>query len=601
MKNKVVGGLVAGAWAALLISACTLDDRVVEPASRAGAENAGTSGSGGSPASAGSQASAGNQARAGMGSAGDGLGGASADAGAGGEMAVCEGAECADCAGATPTPGTACGECGTQVCNPDQTTTSCSDPKFNACGGCAKLVAAPDTACGECGKYECAADKQSVTCKDPGKNACGGCGVLANAPNSSCGSCGDWQCTADKSGVQCSGVNANACGGCGTLANAPGVACGECGKYECSVDKASTTCKDPGKNACGGCSVLTGTLNAACGAGNCGKLACSTDKNSLICSGGAPNACGGCSALTPSGATKGASCGTCSRTWACNPDLISLSCAGTMPNVCGGCSAITGTLGASCGACSVTACSSDKNSLVCNAQCTGTQVCVSGLNQCKTPDCTAANSCGKSDGAGGICTNAKGNCPAKPNSTVACAGSSCTYTCATKTLSCSTAAEPACGTWNFESKTPEGWYLDTTPGASDAVDKVKGLYLVAPPGTGGGSWSLAVDIDGSKGSGAAIALQLCGGAPATGLFGQLHAKVWFKPSDGNGGLGGPGYTYLTGTGVGVGGHDVNCPAGVWFDAPSQNIAGTNVTHAHVTIGGIAGHKGTLYFDNIYFD
>src|SRR6187551_3825160 len=434
MKNQVLGALVIATWVAFLISGCSGEKRAFSEANRGGAQSAGASG-GGDLARGGSHASAGNQALAGM---GDASGAASAEAGAGGEAgASCQGSECGECAGATPEPGTACGECGEYVCNADQTTTSCSDPKFNACGGC---------------------------------------GVLAAAPNSSCGACGDWQCTADKTSVKCSGLNANACGGCGTLANAPGVACGKCGKYECSADKASTACKDPGMNACGGCT------------------------------------------------------------------------------------AISGTLGASCDACSVTACAPDKNSLVCKSQCTATQVCVSGLNQCKTPDCSAANSCGKSDGAGSTCTNTKGNCLAKPNSTVQCAGSSCAYTCKTKSLSCSTAAEPACGTWNFESKTQEGWYLDTTVwGVNDAADKVKGLYLAAPPGAGAGSYSLALDVDGSTGkSGTTVVVELCpGSAAATGISGKFHASVWWKPNDGKGGLGGPGYAYLLPSG---GGTDVNCPA-----------------------------------------
>ena len=92
-------------------------------------------------------------------------------------------------------------------------------------------------------------------------------------------------------------------------------------------------------------------------------------------------------------------------------------------------------------------------------------------------------------------------------------------------------------------------------GVINAADKVKGLYLAAPPGAGAGSWSLAVDVDGSNGkSGTTIALQLCAGsAPATGLDGKFHATVWWKPSDSNGQLGGPGYAYLSGPGVNVGG------------------------------------------------
>jgi len=618
MKNQVVGALVVGVVAAFVASACGSKERSFGTDGKAGGQgNAGTSGSGpergGSHANGGSPASGGRPSTAGM--AGDGVvvGGSSAEGGAGGASGggdaggTCQGADCATCVGASPAPGTQCGECGKYVCNPDKVTTSCADPKHNACGGCAELVAAPGAACGSCGKYECAADKESVKCNDPGKNACGGCGTLASAPNSSCGSCGNWVCTADKTSVQCSGVNANACGGCGTLANAPGAACGQCGKYACSADKASTTCSDPGKNACGGCTVLTGTLNAACGTTGCGKLTCSADKESLTCTGDVANACGGCnSTLTPAGATKDASCGTCGRTWACNADKNSLSCAGTMPNVCGGCTAITGSVGAACGACSVTACSTDKNSLVCNSQCTASQVCVQGLNQCKTPDCSASNSCGMSDGAGGICTNTKGKCPAKPNATGSCSGSSCVYVCQSShfagTLSCSTPSEPACGSWDFESNTPEGWYVNTAAGGNAASGAV---FATTPPGTGAGSHSLAVNIDGTKANASYVTLSvnLCpGSAAATGIAGAFHVSVWFKPTDANGAPSGPGYTYLSnGSNTVVGGGDYNTPANTWFDIPSSYVMSVSVSRVDVSVGGLDGHKGVLYIDNAYFD
>jgi hypothetical protein len=613
MQRKLVGGLLVGACATLVASACTLPSpdkgsggQAGVGAAGSGSQVAGTTQADGGVETGGSTSAGGVSASGGTGGTG-GTGGKVGTAGtgedpdaggAGGEPSTCQGDACLPCTGAMPAAGTKCGECGTYACNPDGKTTSCSDPKLNDCGGCTKLVAAPGATCGDCGKYECSTDKESVICKDPGKNACGGCGTLASQPNSSCGTCGDWKCSTDKTTVQCSGANANACGGCGTLANAPGTACGQCGKYECSSDKASTACQDPGKNACGGCAVLSGTLGAACGNGKCGKLACSSDKNSLVCQGDVPNACGGCATLTPSGATKGASCGSCSRTWSCNADLNSLSCTGTTPNACGGCSTLSGTLGASCGACSVTACATDKESLVCNSQCTGAQVCVSGLNQCKTPDCSAADSCGKPDGAGGTCTNTKGKCVAKPNSTATCAGSSCAYTCSKKTLSCSTTAEPACGSWNFESNTVEGWSVDqsATSAASGS------LYLATPPGSGAGTYSLAVKADGVTKANAdcvAISAKLCAaGAPATGLQGKFHISVWYTPTDGKGAPSGPAYMALQPSG---GGTDNNTPANTWFDVPSFDVAGANVTGATVYICGLTGHKGTLFFDNIYFE
>jgi hypothetical protein len=396
-------------------------------------------------------------------------------------------------------------------------------------------------------------------------------------------------------GGSCQPVDYNACGGCAELVAAPGTACGECGKYECAADKESVTCEDVGKNECGGCGVLAMAPNSSCG--DCGSWECTADKTDVKCSGLNANACGGCGALANA---PGLPCGQCG-TFECSVDKASTACNDPGKNACGGCTALTGTLNAACGPCSVTACSADKNSLDCNSQCTAAQVCVSGLNQCKTPDCSAANSCGMSDGAGSTCINAKGHCPAKPNATGSCSGSSCAYACSTKALSCSTSAEPACGSWNFESNSVgfEGWKLKNTSNADSG-----GLYYAAPPGGNGfGAHSLALNVDASAAVNASfitITVEFCpGGALATGIQGAFHAQVWFKPTDGKGGLGGPGYSYIDNGSVS--GPDVNCPPGAWFDVPSNNVSGTSIKMVELTIGGIEGHKGVLYFDNMYFE
>jgi hypothetical protein len=131
-----------------------------------------------------------------------------------------------------------------------------------------------------------------------------------------------------------------------------------------------------------------------------------------------------------------------------------------------------------------------------------------------------------------------------------------------------------------------------------------GLYLTTPPGTGAGAHSLALNVDGTTGASIAqISLDFCpGGALATGIQGQLHVSVWFKPTDGNGSFGGPGDTSITdGNGTLVGVLDTACPAGVWFDVPSRSVLGVSVKHVEVAFSGLADRKGVLYFDNIYFD
>jgi hypothetical protein len=115
---------------------------------------------------------------------------------------------------------------------------------------------------------------------------------------------------------------------------------------------------------------------------------------------------------------------------------------------------------------------------------------------------------------------------------------------------------------------------------------------------------LAVDVDGTSGdTNATISLDFCaGGALATGIQGALHVMVWYKPTDGGTAPSGPGYTYISdGSGTTVSSTDYNTPASQWFDIPTFNVSGASIKHVDVTISGIDGHKGTLYFDNIHFD
>ncbi len=139
--------------------------------------------------------------------------------------------------------------------------------------------------------------------------------------------------------------------------------------------------------------------------------------------------------------------------------------------------------------------------------------------------------------------------------------------------------------------------------ASDAVSG--GLSVATPPGGGTtyGQRSLALNVDGTTGgTNAGIKVEFCGGSLATGIFGVLHAMIWFKPTDGGGALAGPGYLYLydNSTSI-VGGDDTNTPANGWFEVHSHGVMGASVKHAELTVSGISGRKGVLYFDNIYFD
>ena len=133
---------------------------------------------------------------------------------------------------------------------------------------------------------------------------------------------------------------------------------------------------------------------------------------------------------------------------------------------------------------------------------------------------------------------------------------------------------------------------------------VGGFSFPAPPGgTGYGSRSAALTIDGTKGDFAALRVNFCpSGAATSGLIGKLHVMVWYKPTSG-GAPAGPGYLYLyDGVQHIGGGTDVNTPANQWFDVPTFNIdSDTPIKYAELRIAGLTGRKGVLYIDNIYFD
>ena len=144
--------------------------------------------------------------------------------------------------------------------------------------------------------------------------------------------------------------------------------------------------------------------------------------------------------------------------------------------------------------------------------------------------------------------------------------------------------------------------MNTAGGNSAAVGSA---FVTTPPGSGAGSRSLAVNVDASAlavGQ-VTVSVDFCpGGAQATGIQGAFHVSVWFKPSDSNGAPSGPGYAYLTnGNTVVNGGSDFNTPAGMWFELATAFAQGASVSHVDVTVGGLEGHKGVLYFDNAHFD
>jgi len=408
--------------------------------------------------------------------------------------------------------------CGTSQCASDTDATQCEGPACHACAASAT------------GDPQCTGNACGLTCHS-GYHSCKGACVTDTDP-ANCGS-GCITCPGPVSGPGmplCSG------GGCTFTCNQGYHACGN----SCFLNTDPNHCGD---SACTPCNGPPSNGAAVCSGGNCGigcnnlYHACGNNcvSNATYCSG-----CTACFVPANGSQTCNASGGcdvACSTGYhTCNGDCISNT--GT---TCGGCTPCPGPAHGngmqSCtgvGACDVTCnvgyhkcggdCWSDTDASHCGtscAVCSGSQICYLGTT-CKAADCTAANSCGQSDGIGGNCNDGRGKCSASgvhcvgpnctcdttscgglqqccgstccsapgPNMNVACNGASCVSSCnGGTTVTCSNGSRP-CGTWSFESNSTEGWQKAVesqgteTPGVSSGHQHSGTFALTFPYVTG---------------------------------------------------------------------------------------------------------------------
>ena len=313
-----------------------------------------------------------------------------------------------------------------------------------------------------------------------------------------------------------------------------------------------------------------------------------------------PNTCSGVTTCGGGGAgVNGCGC-TANNTAACvgkecGPAINNCGTTITCPNTCSAGNKCEGNVCIKdCG--SNTLCS-DNN---CYNLSTDPTHCRSCSTNCGTPPngtaiCTASG-CDVNCGANLYCSR---TCcpPPPPNQIATCSGSQCGNACraGTTTLSCANpvSGRPACGSWTFESRTDEGWTLDTTVVNNAAT----GAQLRAPPaGLNAGAFSVAVNIAGVGGGNMILGGNVCPGGNTLNP-GFLTFKVDVYVQGPTAGLGGPGYvelyngpTFVAWTG------DLNLFAGQW-QTWSVSTGGNAITRAELHAS-FTSWTGVLYFDNL---
>ncbi len=183
----------------------------------------------------------------------------------------------------------------------------------------------------------------------------------------------------------------------------------------------------------------------------------------------------------------------------------------------------------SCGSCTQKTCSNGSYG-ACVSTCAAGQGCVA--NVCKTPNCSGV-ACGGSDGAGGVCKDAKGTCAAEQQ----CIGTTCT--CRGPVLSCNNGTK-VCTGWFFESGT-ENWFIDRdfkfTNNLAPNWTSVRSSAS-APGGPfepGGGTHSIFLPYSYSNNVYSDFSISLCGGTayPDLSQMKEVTAWVYLEPTNGS--------------------------------------------------------------------
>jgi hypothetical protein len=271
-----------------------------------------------------------------------------------------------------------------------------------------------------------------------------------------------------------------------------GMHCGEC-------DNACTT----------GLVCLNGNCETDCGAlTQCGTSCVDTDTDEGHC-GGCDRPClgtcvdGNCDLSCPMGRVRcGAEC--------CQPPVNGTATCETNMTCGGDCN----TNYHDCGTTPVV-CYADNDIRHCGTSCA---------------DCTQPN-------ATSVCTDTDGN-----------GSEECRNTCVGLTFACPGAGgKPACGTWDFESATVEGWYLSNTTPAANPLDDpsaATGSITTSTQHATSGNRSLAIahDGNGQESFGLFVKIRLCPSGQALDLKGRTLTFDMFAET----GSGSPAFTMADG-------------------------------------------------------
>jgi hypothetical protein len=414
-----------------------------------------------------------------------------------------------------------------------------ADPQH--CGSCDEVCSPPAAQ----GTAQCVEGSCEIACAT-GYGACMGECVDFDSDADNCGGCGI-PCDGTCAGGECCANGRAICGGACVDLESSAANCGECGNacaagQVCEAGICATDCQT-GERCGNDC------VNLATDLGNCGSCGTRCDP---------PNS-NGTAVCTQAGCDI-----------ACNTG--NLRCAGA----CCGAAPANATTSCQTGACAVT----------CNA---GYHGCNGSSSPCY-PNGDAAH-------CGSTCMDCR-----QPNATAACVNSQCQNTCTGYTFPCpGVAGKPACGSWNFESATTEGWVRGNYSGAQDAYN---GLFTTR---TRGMPSSRALVLghagDGVDTLASEIKIRLCPSGQALNLSGRtLTLDVYAETTGGTPFTTAHGHNYFltfNGTTLVSGTCDFDMASDRLVTA-SCEFYDTAITDVSLLMRVFAPWQGTFYFDNIRF-
>jgi hypothetical protein len=545
-----------------------------------------------------------------------------------------------------------CGRCDT-VCNgpPSAGAAVCQagkcgikcDGTLTECDGKCVDTQSDLANCGKCASA-CAGSCESGVCCEAGQRVCSGQCVDVKSDTSNCGTCGKacpsgQVCLAGSCAKDC-GALTECSGSCVDLATST-AHCGDCAKV----------CSPPPSNGSAKCQGSQCAIACAAGYAECNSGSCSNIKTDAVNCGGCGKACGGvCSdgLCCPAGQTNcggkcvslqadAKNCLTCGHVCAagqlCSSGTCELDC-GTQ-TLCSQTCADLSSDPYNCKTCGTTCAAPASNGKAicagasgCDIQCNvGNLRCADACCDAPPANATALCSNNKCDvqckntyhacsGSSSPCysnTDVK-HCGAtcldctEPNATAACNGTQCANTCTGKTLSCTASnGKPACGSWDFESATVEGWAAGNLNGVSSAW---AGSLATSTTKALVGTRSLAIPFDDKGGFQASgkylveITIPVCSTGESVTLNGSpfIGLNSYLLPAAGSGALGYSDgwFTIYNGTNVVGGAGDWDNTENKWEYHSLNTSVALTVTSIKLTfrIESPSGWKGTIFVDQI---